>query len=138
MALGAILTIAHHIEECPELPNWVARSALAAISEYAVGKLLGAGQRRLLLRELLRFLRTDFGQGLKFASVISIRKVRCLMSTTTPVQKVDPRDKPLFYDLSPEFFDVSSSTNGQSREKMLRRLEIVDAVLAKSVAQRRE
>jgi glycosyltransferase involved in cell wall biosynthesis len=36
MALGAISTIAHHINSHPELPGWVARSARASILEYAL------------------------------------------------------------------------------------------------------
>jgi hypothetical protein len=132
MALGAISTIAHHVEQCPELPKWVARSALAAISEYAVAKLLGAGHRILLLRELVRLLRTDFGRGLKFTSMISIRKLSCLMSTTTRVEPAESREKPHFYDVNPECFDGSSCRNGRGREeRMLRRLETVDMTLEK-------
>jgi glycosyltransferase involved in cell wall biosynthesis len=138
MALGAISTVAHHIELCPELPGWVARSSLASISEYAVAKLLGAGHRKLLLRELVRLLRIDFGRGLKFASMISMRKLSSLMSMTTPAQTGDSSDRPFFYDVSPDFIDRSSSSDGQPRkDKMLRRLETVDIVLARNVAQPR-
>jgi len=134
MALGAISTIAHHIEECPELPKWVARFALATISEYAVRSLVGAKDRKLLLREFLRFSRRDFGRALKFATAISLRRLGSLTSSTIPLQRADPRGKPLFYDLSPEFIDRFSSSNPRSvEEKMLRRLEIVDSDLAKSV-----
>jgi len=134
MALGAIATVARHIELCPELPDWAARAARAAISEYALAKLLGAGHRMLLLQELARLFRTDFVRGLNFAALIFIRKLGSLMSTI-PIRDPDPADRPFFYDLSPEFVDGSSGNILQSRDrKMLDRLQTVDAVLAKSRA----
>ncbi len=133
MALGALSTVAHHINSCPELPDWVARSASASISEYALGQLLGARQRKLLLQELARLFRTDFGRGLKFATMISIRKLGCLIPAIPP-QEPASGDRPFFYDLSPEFVGASSGNGQQHRDqKMLHRLEIVDAVLAKSI-----
>jgi glycosyltransferase involved in cell wall biosynthesis len=135
MALGAVSTVARHIELCPELPNWAARSARASISEYAMGELLGAGHRKLVLQELAHLFRTDLGRGLKFAALISIRKLGCLISAMPP-QDPDSGDRPFFYDLSPEFVDPSSGNGRQSRDqKMLDRLEIVDAVLARRIAQ---
>jgi len=135
MAFGAVSTVARHIELCPELPDWAARSARASISEYALGMLLGARHRKLLLQELARLFRTDLGRGLKFAALISIRKLGCLMSAM-PIRELDSSDRPFFYDLSPEFVGASSGNGRQSRDqKMLHRLEIVDAVLAKSIAQ---
>jgi glycosyltransferase involved in cell wall biosynthesis len=133
MALGAISTVARHIELCPELPDWAARGARAAISEYALGQLLGARHRRLLLQELGRLFRTDFGRGLSFAALIFIRKLGSLMSSTS-MRDPDPADRLFFYDLSPEFVGGSSGNGLSSRDqKMLRRLETVDAVLAKTM-----
>ncbi len=134
MALGAISTVARHIELCPELPYWAARAARAAISEYALGKLLGARHRGLLLQELARLFRTDLGRGFSFAALIFIRKLGSLISAI-PSRDPDPSDRPFFYDLSPEFVGGSSGNGLSSRDqKMLRRLETVDAVLAKSMA----
>jgi hypothetical protein len=134
MALGAIATVARHIELCPELPHWAARGARAAISEYALAKLLGTGHRTLLLQELGRLFRTDFVRGLNFAAPILIRKLGSLMSTI-PIRDPVPADRPFFYDLSPEFVAGSSGNGLQSRDrKMLDRLQTVDAVLAKSMA----
>jgi glycosyltransferase involved in cell wall biosynthesis len=134
MALGAISTVARHIELCPELPDWAARGARAAISEYALGRLLGARHRRLLLQELGRLFRTDFGRGLSFAALIFIRKLGSLMSPI-PSRDPNPADRPFFYDLSPEFVGGSSGNGLSSRDqKMLDRLQTVDAVLAKSMA----
>jgi len=135
MALGAISTVARHIELCPELPYWAGSTARAAISEYALGKLLGARHRGLLLQELARLFRTDLGRGFSFAALIFIRKLGSLISAI-PSRDPDPADRPFFYDLSPEFVGGSSGNGRQSRDqKMLHRLEIVDAVLAKSIAQ---
>ncbi|MCU1249659.1 MAG: glycosyl transferase family 2 [Edaphobacter sp.] len=135
MALGAIATVARHTDLCPELPDWAARGARAAISEYALGRLLGAGHRRLLLQELGRLFRTDFGRGLSFAALIFIRKLGSLMSAI-PILEPDPADRPFFYDLSPEFVSSSSGNGLQSRDrKMLDRLKAVDAVLAKTRVQ---
>jgi glycosyltransferase involved in cell wall biosynthesis len=136
MALGAIATVERHIELCPELPDWAARGARAAISEYALGRLLGARHRKLLLQELAHLFRTDFGRGLKLAALISVRKLGSLMSSAAPIRKRDPAERPFFYDLSPEFL-VGSSGNGlPSRDrKMLDRLKAVDAVLAKTKVQ---
>ena len=135
MALGAISTIARHIDLCPELPDWAARGARAAISEYALGRLLGAGHRMLLLQELGRLFRTDFGRGLSFAALIFIRKLGSLMSTI-PSRDRDPADRPFFYDLSPEFAAGSPANCGKPfDQKMLDRLEAVDAVLAKTKSQ---
>jgi glycosyltransferase involved in cell wall biosynthesis len=137
MALGAIATIARHIELCPELPDWAARSARAAISEYALGELLGAGHRKVLLRELAGLFRTDLGRGLKFAALIAWRKLRSLMSTSAIPEQESPSHRPFFYDLSPEFVGNSPVDGQQSRdEKLLHRLEVVDAVLAKKITQR--
>jgi len=134
MALGAISTVARHIELCPELPYWAARAARAAISEYALGKLLGARHRGLLLQELARLFRTDLGRGFSFAALIFIRKLGSLISAI-PSRDPDPADRPFFYDLSPEFVGGSSGNGLSSRDqKMLSRLETVDAVLAKSMA----
>jgi hypothetical protein len=134
MALGAISTVARHIELCPELPDWAARGARAAISEYALGQLLGARHRRLLLQELGRLFLTDFGRGFRFAALIFIRKLGSLMSSTS-IRDPDPADRLFFYDLSPEFVGGSSGNGLSSRDqKMLRRLETVDAVLAKTMA----
>ena len=134
MALGAISTVARHIELCPELPYWAARAARAAISEYALGKLLGARHRGLLLQELARLFRTDLGRGFSFAALIFIRKLGSWISAI-PSRDPDPADRPFFYDLSPEFVGGSSGNGLSSRDqKMLRRLETVDAVLAKSMA----
>src|SRR5882757_10440015 len=96
MALGAISTIDRHIELCPELPDWAARAARAAISEYALRKLLGARHRKLLLQELGSLFRTDFGRGLSFAALISIRKLGSMMSAI-PIREANPVDKPFFY-----------------------------------------
>lgn len=136
MALGSVLTIAHHIEQCPELPKWVARSAVALISEYAIGKLIGAGERKLLLRELIRLLQADFGRGFEFASTILIRKLSSLISTADPVQAADCSEKAYFFDVSPEFINnVSSNSKERLRvEEVLRRLEAVDSDLAKTFA----
>jgi glycosyltransferase involved in cell wall biosynthesis len=135
MALGAISTVARHIESCPELPDWAARGARAAISEYALAKLLGAGHRMLLLQELARLFRTDFVRGLKFAALICIRKLGSLMSAIT-TREPDRADRSFFYDLSPEFVAGSSGNGRQSfDQKMLHRLEAVDAVLAKTKVQ---
>ena len=135
MALGAISTVARHIELCPELPDWAARSARVTISEYALGMLLGAGHRKLLLQELVRLFRTDFGRGLKFAALISGRKLGSLMSTLLPIRKLHPVDRPSFYDVDPEFVGGSSGNGRQSADQeMLHRLEAVDAVLAKGVS----
>jgi glycosyltransferase involved in cell wall biosynthesis len=132
MALGAIATVERHIELCPELPDWAARAARTAISEYALRKLLGARHRKLLLQELGSLFRTDFGRGLSFAALILIRKLGSLMPAI-PLREPDPAEKPFFYDLSPEFVRGSSGNGLQSRDqKILRRLETVDAVLAKS------
>jgi hypothetical protein len=134
MALGAVSTVARHIELCPELPAWAARGARAAISEYALAKLLGAGHRTLLLQELARLFRTDFGRGLRFATLIFFRKLGSLMSAI-PSREPHPADKPFFYDLSPEFLGGSSGNGLSSRDqKILDRLKTVDAVLAKSMA----
>jgi len=134
MALGALSTVARHIELCPELPDWVARNARASIAEYALGELLGAGHRKLLLQELARLFRTDFSRGLKFSALVFMRKLSCLMSTI-PSREPDSPKRPFFYDLSPEFIDDSSGDGQQSRDReMLHRLEIVDSVLAKSMA----
>jgi glycosyltransferase involved in cell wall biosynthesis len=134
MALGAISTIDHHIELCPELPDWAARAARAAISEYAMGKLLGARHRRLLLQQLASLFRSDFGGGLSFAARIFMRKLRSMLPAI-PSRDPDPADRPSFYDLSPEF---GCSGNGLSSrdQKMLDWLETVDAILAKSVVHR--
>jgi hypothetical protein len=52
--------------------------------------------------------------------------------SSIPSRDPDPVDKPFFYDLSPEFIGDSSGNGLSSRDqKMLRRLETVDAVLAK-------
>jgi hypothetical protein len=135
MALGAISTVDRHIELCPELPDWAARAARAAISEYALAKLLGAGHRTLLLQELARLFRTDFVRGLNFAAPIFIRKLSSLMSAA-PIRKLDPADRPFFYDLSPEFVAGSPANGGQTfDQKMLHRLEAVDAILAKTKVQ---
>jgi hypothetical protein len=135
MALGAISTVARHIELCPELPDWAARGARAAISEYALGQLLGAGHRTLLLQELARLFRTDFRRGLKSAALISIRKLGSLISAI-PIREPGPADRPFFCDLSPEFVGGSSGNGRQSfDQKMLHRLEAVDAILAKSISQ---
>ena len=135
MALGAISTVARHIESCPELPDWAARGVRAAISEYALAKLLGAGHRTLLLQELARLFRTDFGRGISFAALIVIRKLGSLMSAI-PRREPGSGDKPFFYDLSPEFVGGSSGNGLSSRDqKVLDRLETVDTVLAKSMAQ---
>jgi glycosyltransferase involved in cell wall biosynthesis len=131
MALGAISTVDRHIDLCPELPDWAARAARAAISEYALAKLLGARHRKLLLQELARLFRTDFGRGLSVAAPIFIRKLASLMPTI-PTPEPDPADRPFFYDLTPEFVSNSSGNRLQSRDrKMLDRLKAVDAVLAK-------
>jgi glycosyltransferase involved in cell wall biosynthesis len=136
MALGAIATIARHIELCPELPDWAARGARATISEYALGRLLGAGHRKLLLQELVRLFRTDFGRGLKFAALISGRKIGSLMSALIPIRKLHPADRPSFYDVNPEFVGGSSGNGRQSADqKMLHRLEAVDAVLAETIVE---
>jgi glycosyltransferase involved in cell wall biosynthesis len=135
MALGAISTVARHIELCPELPDWAVRGARASISEYALARLLGARHRKLLLQELARLFRTDFDRGLKFAALICTRKLGSLLSTV-PIRRPDPVDRPSFYDLSPEFVGDSSSNGLQSRDwKMLDRLRAVDAVLAKTKVQ---
>jgi glycosyltransferase involved in cell wall biosynthesis len=135
MSLGAIATVERHIELYPELPRWAARAARAAISEYALGKLLGARHRKLLLQELGSLFRTDFGRGLSFAALILIRKLASLMPAI-PLRKPDLADRPFFYDLSPEFVSSSSGNDLQSRDrKMLDRLKAVDAVLAKTRVQ---
>ena len=55
--------------------------------------------------------------------------------SAVPTREPDPVDKPFFYDLSPEFVGGSSGNGLLSRDqKMLRRLETVDAVLAKRMA----
>jgi hypothetical protein len=134
MALGAIATVERHIELCPELPDWAARAARAAISEYALGKLLGARHRKLLLQELGSLFRNDFGRGLSYATLILIQKLLSLMPAI-PLRELDPAEKPFFYDLSPEFVRGSSGNGPQSRDqKILRRLETVDAVLEKNRA----
>ena len=134
MALGAIGTVERHIELCPELPDWAARSARAAVSEYAMGELLGGGHRKLVLHELGTLFRTDFGHGLKFAALIGGRKLSSLLSTIS-TKKPGAPDRPLFYDLSPEFAGNSPDDGQQSRDqKMLHRLQIVDTVLAKNIA----
>ena len=135
MALGAVSTVERHIELCPELPDWAARAARAAISEYALAKLLGARHRKLLLQELARLFRTDFGRGLSFTALILIRKLGSLMPAI-PTREQDPADRPFFYDLSPKFVSSSSGNGLQSRDrKMLDRLKAVDAVLAKTKVQ---
>ena len=132
MALGAISTVDRHIDLCPELPDWAARAARVAISEYALATLLGAGHRKLLLQELARLFRTDFGRGLSFAALIFIRKLGSLMPAI-PTREPAPADRPFFYDLNPEFVSSSSGNGLPSRDrKMLDRLKAVDAVLAKS------
>jgi hypothetical protein len=100
-----------------------------------LGKLLGARHRKLLLQELGSLFRTDFGRGLTFAVLILIRKLGSLMPAI-PLREPDPAEKPFFYDLiSPEFVRGSSGNGLQSRDqKILGRLETVDAVLAKSMA----
>lgn len=134
MALGAISTVARHIELCPELPDWAARSARAAISEYALGELLGGPHRKLLLHELAALFRTDFRRGLKFGELMFRRKLNYLTSASA-MQKPDSPHRPFFYGLSPELFDDSSNDTQLIRDqKMLHRLEIVDAVLAKRIA----
>jgi Glycosyltransferases involved in cell wall biogenesis len=134
MALGALSTVARHIELCPELPDWAARGARASIAEYALGELLGAGHRKLLLQELARLFRTDFGRGLNSAALILIQKLGSLMSPIA-IRESDAADRPFFYDLSPEFAGAGSGNGLPSRDqKMLDRLETVDAVLAKSMA----
>jgi glycosyltransferase involved in cell wall biosynthesis len=135
MALGAIETVERHIKLSSELPDWAARSARAAISEYALGELLGGGHRKLLLQELARLFRIDFGHGLNFAALIGRRKLTSLISTI-PIQESDAPDRPLFYDLDPEFVDNSPDYRQESRDqKMLHRLQKIDAVLAKNIAQ---
>jgi glycosyltransferase involved in cell wall biosynthesis len=136
MALGAIATIARHIELCPELPDWAARSARAAISEYALGELLGAGHRKILVRELAGLFRTDLERGLKFAALAARGKLSSLMSASA-IREQEAPHRPFFYDLSPEFVGNSSGDGQQTRdEKLLHRLELVDAVLAKNMTQR--
>ncbi|PYX88513.1 MAG: glycosyl transferase [Acidobacteria bacterium] len=135
MALGAISTVARHIELCPELPDWAVRAASAAISEYAMAKLLGAGHRKLVLRELSHLFRTDFARGLRFATPLLIGKLGSLILSAVPVREADPPERLFFYDLSPDFVGGSSGNGLQSRDrKMLGRLDAVDAVLAKSMA----
>jgi glycosyltransferase involved in cell wall biosynthesis len=135
MALGATSTIARHIELCPELPEWAARAARAVISEYALAKLLGARHRKFLLKELAHLFRTDFGRGLKLAALIFGKKISSLISAA-PIQKTDPVERPFFYNLSPEFGAGSSGNSEQTvDQKMLHRLEAVDAVLAKTKIQ---
>lgn len=137
MALGAIATIARHIELCPDLPDWAARSARAAIAEYALGELLGAGHRTLLLRELAGLFRNDLGRGLKFAAHVAARKLRSLLPTSAIQQEGSPCRRPFFYDLSPQFVGDTSGDDQQSRdEELLHRLEMVDAVLAENITQR--
>lgn len=131
MALGALSTIALHIQSCPELPDWAARRARAAISEYALGKLLGGRHRKLLLQELARLFRTDLGRGLQLATLISMRKLGSMMPSM-PIRKLEAADRPFFYDLSPEFVGNASVNGLPSREKkILYRLETIDAVLAR-------
>jgi glycosyltransferase involved in cell wall biosynthesis len=137
IALGAVGTITHHIKQCPELPRWVARNALGSMSEYAFRKLIGTGHHTLLLREFARLLRTTFGKGLRFAWMIFIGKLSHLLSRATPTQKVVAfREDPQFYNLSPDFIlnSPSGSKERARTDKLLRRLERVDAVLAKSAA----
>jgi len=135
MGLGAIATVERHIELCPELPDWAARGARAAISEYALGRLLGARHRKLLLQELANLFHIDFGRGLSFAALIFIRKLGSLMPAI-PTREPGPAERPFFYNLNPEFVSSASGNGLQSRDrKMLDRLKAVDAVLAKTKVQ---
>jgi glycosyltransferase involved in cell wall biosynthesis len=131
MALGAVSTIGHHIESCPELPDWAARSARASVLEYALENLITGRHWTLLLEELARLMRMDFGRTLQFAAAGAKRKLGALL---------DSGDRSFFYDLSPDFIGKGGQARDQKirqarDQKIIDRLETVDAVLATRVAQ---
>lgn len=130
MARGVLSTIARHIESCPELPEWAARSARAAILEYALDMLIAGRHWTLVLEQFALLVRIDFGRGLKFAATGAAHKLRALMSAS-PSWKLHSGDRPFFYDLSPEFVDKDRKSRDQ---KIIERLESVDAILAKRIA----
>jgi hypothetical protein len=58
------------------------------------------------------------------------------MSALIPIRKLHPADRPSFYDVNPEFVGGSSGNGRQSADqKMLHRLEAVDAVLAETIVE---
>jgi Glycosyl transferase family 2 len=134
MARGAVSTIAHHVDSCPDLPDWAARSARASILEYALDKLIAGRHSALALQEFAVLIRTDFGRGLKFAATIGMGKLSALISAK-PIPEMASDVRPFFYDVSPEFLADSSGKGRQSRDqKIVDRLETVDAVLAERIA----
>jgi glycosyltransferase involved in cell wall biosynthesis len=131
MAFGALSTIARHIESCPELPGWAARSARASVLEYALENLITGRHWSMLLHEAARLIRMDFGRVLEFAAAGAIRRLGALL---------DSGDRPFFYELSPEFVGKGAQARDQKirqarDQKIVARLETVDAFLAMRVAQ---
>lgn len=134
MAFGAISVISHHIECCPELPQWAARCARTSVSEYALYNFVAARHWTLILKAFAHLLSIDIGRGLEFVVAFFRRKIRRFKFFIL-MRRSESHDQPLFYDVSPDFDPDCSVDAPRSRDQnVVHSLERVDALLAKSKA----
>jgi glycosyltransferase involved in cell wall biosynthesis len=133
MASAAIATISTHIRMFAQLPEWAEKAALAQTSGYALGNYTKGRHWKLALREFRQLCRTDL---LRACTLIGWRVKEKLLRLLRPMWKglSMQHQQPCFFDVDPAFgMDVPLGRRNGREQRIVRHLEALDAVLAKSV-----
>jgi hypothetical protein len=144
MARASVGTITSHIVLCPQLPDWAGKAALVEISAYAVTNYAKGRHWRLAALEVLHICQVDLIRTLGPAELwhlgMSIAKwaPKWVLYRLGPLRwlaKIRTPERSLFSDLDPAFgIDVSPGARGGRERAIIKRLSLLDALLAKTIS----
>jgi hypothetical protein len=135
MARAAIETISTHIMMFAQLPEWAEKAALAATSGYALANYTKGRHWKLAMWEFRQLCRTDLPRAWTLAGWLAKDELLRLL-TPIPKGRSLQQQHPSFFDVDPAFgIDVPLGRRNGREQRIVRHLEALDAVLAKSVGE---
>lgn len=134
MARAAIETISAHIRMFAQLPEWAENAVLASTSTYALFNYTEGRHWRLAMRELRQLCQLDLPRACRVTGWLVKDELHGLR---TLIRKRQSLQHPCFFDVDPALgMDIPVRRSGRE-QRIVQRLEALDAVLAQSVGEYR-
>jgi len=135
MARAAFETVSAHIVTFAQLPEWAEKAALAATSGYDLANYAKGRHWKLAIGEFRWLCRTDLPRAWTLAGWLAKDELLRLLTPIPKGRSLQQRH-PSFFDVDPAFgMDVPLGRRNGREQRIVRHLEALDAVLAKSVGE---